>query len=80
MNPWTTVLIVAVIVVVAVIAITMVMRTRKRRSAASSGIGLPDLGVLSMDGMDKKQSGPSPQAQEPTAEADGVDHSDSRSR
>jgi hypothetical protein len=52
-------LIVAAVLVIVVVGLLMVMRSRKRRKS-NSGIGLPDLGAVSTDAVDKEQAASEP--------------------
>ena len=47
--------IVIAIVVIVVIAVLLVLRSR-RRGSANSNMGLPDLGALSTEGLDKEHA------------------------
>jgi hypothetical protein len=53
MSPAAIVGIVVAVVVIAVIVILLVVRARRRRAGASHRLGLPELGALSTDGLDK---------------------------
>jgi hypothetical protein len=46
---------IAVIIVIAIVA-ALAIRARKRRTAARTHIGLPDLGALSTEGLDKEHT------------------------
>jgi hypothetical protein len=48
--------IIAAIVVIAIVATLFTLRARRRRAAARAHIGLPDLGALSTDGLDKEHA------------------------
>lgn len=51
--------VVVAVVVIAAVVILVVLRTRRRHAQASHRMGLPDLGALSTDGLDKQHaSGP----------------------
>lgn len=62
MSTGTTVLIVAVIVVIAIVALVAALRARKNRQA-SSGIGLPALGALSIEEPSSGTADPDPRVQ-----------------
>ena len=67
-------LIVAAVLVIVVVGLLMVMRSRKRRQSGSN-IGLPDLGAVSADDLDKEQraSDPRPDGRNPSNTADQPD-------
>jgi hypothetical protein len=67
-------LIVGVVVVLVAGGLLMVMRSRKRRQSGS-GIGLPDVGAVSADDLDKEQaaSDPRPDGRNPSTTADQPD-------
>ena len=48
--------ILAAIVVIAIVATLLKLRARRRRAAARTHIGLPDLGALSTEGLDKEHA------------------------
>jgi hypothetical protein len=60
-------LIVGVVAVIVVVGLLMVMRSRKRRQSGSN-VGLPDVGAVSADGVDKEQatSDPRPDGRNPS--------------
>jgi hypothetical protein len=45
--------IVVAVVVIALIVTLLIVRSRRRRSAVSHRLGVPELGALSTDGLDK---------------------------
>jgi hypothetical protein len=49
--------IVVAVVVVAIVVTLLIVRARGRRAQASHRIGLPDLGALSTEGLDKSHAG-----------------------
>jgi hypothetical protein len=52
--------ILAAIVVIAMVATLLTLRARRRRAAARTHIGLPDLGALSTEGLDKEHAAGGP--------------------
>ena len=48
--------ILAAIVVIAIVATLLKLRAGRRRAAARTHIGLPDLGALSTEGLDKEHA------------------------
>ena len=60
MDTGTIVLIIAVVIVFAAAATLLGLWARRRRQTAETGIGLPSLGALSAEGLDKKTSGTEP--------------------
>ena len=53
--------IIIAIVVIAIVATLLVQRARRRRAANRAHLGLPDLGALSTEGLDKEHAGGSAQ-------------------
>ena len=53
--------IVIAIVVIAIVATLLVLRARRRQAANRAHMGLPDLGALSTEGLDKEHAGGSAQ-------------------
>lgn len=53
MSTTTTVVILAIVVVIAIVGAVLVTRTRRRRAQASEQLGLPPLGALSGEPIDK---------------------------
>ena len=45
--------IVVAVVVIALVVTLLTLRSRRRRASASHRVGLPELGALSTDGLDK---------------------------
>jgi hypothetical protein len=48
--------IIAVIVVIAIVATLLALRSRRRRAANRAHMGLPDIGALSTEGLDKEHA------------------------
>ncbi|GAA3605688.1 hypothetical protein [Microlunatus ginsengisoli] len=49
--------ILAAIVVIAIVVTLLAVRARRRRVQSAQRIGLPDLGALSTEGLDKQHTG-----------------------
>ena len=66
MSTGLTVLIIAIVVIAIIVVIALVRRSRKQHHATH--IGLPDLGALSTDGLDKQHAS-TPRTQSPSTQS-----------